>query len=127
MRELQALFGTAQEVVLKMPDGEEVVMPSERMAELRQILSRSSETDDLTTQEAADQLRVSRPFLIKKMEEGALPFYMVGTHRRIRRDDFETYFEIKKRERRAALAELSRLAVEMEAYEESEESEDDTL
>jgi excisionase family DNA binding protein len=42
---------------------------------------------ELTTQEAADLLHVSRPFLIKLVEENAIPCRKVGRHRRIRFDD----------------------------------------
>lgn len=62
---------------------------------------------ELTTQEAADHLNVSRPFLIKLLKEGKIKFNMVGTHRRVKFSDLEAYRREKEEERRQVMDELA--------------------
>lgn len=70
----------------------------------------------LTTQEAADILHVSRPYLIKLLEEGEIPFSTVGTHRRVHIRDVLTYQKRRKAEQEEALNELTRLSQELGLY-----------
>jgi len=72
--------------------------------------------DMLTTQEAADLMNVSRPYLIKLLEKGEIPFTMVGTHRRLLRDDVLRYDEVEHARMRAGLEEIARLSQEAGAY-----------
>ena len=65
---------------------------------------------ELTTQEAADLLGVSRPFVVKEVAAGAIPHHKVGTHRRIRFKDLMDYKHRVDRDRRQALDELSEQA-----------------
>ena len=62
---------------------------------------------ELSTQEAADMLNISRPSLIQLLDEGKIDYRRVGTHRRVRFDPLMKYKRHADTARRAALAELS--------------------
>jgi excisionase family DNA binding protein len=69
----------------------------------------------LTTQEAADLLNVSRPYLTKLIDAGEIDCYRVGSHRRIKSQDVLAYKERRNGERADSLRELQRLGQEIDA------------
>lgn len=70
----------------------------------------------LTTQQAADLLNVSRQYLIRLLETGAIPFERVGKHRRLKIEDVLSFKQNRDAQRRSKLAELTRLSEESGGY-----------
>jgi excisionase family DNA binding protein len=71
---------------------------------------------ELTTQQAADFLSVSRPYLIKLLESDEIPYRKVGTHRRIQFRDLHEYQSRDDLKRRRAADDLTGLTEELGLY-----------
>ncbi|KTC13298.1 hypothetical protein AO391_01720 [Pseudomonas marginalis ICMP 9505] len=67
----------------------------------------------LTSQQAADRLNVSRPHLVKMLEEGAIPFTKTGRHRRIRFSDLIAFKQRRDEESQEAMDALAQQAQEL--------------
>lgn len=76
---------------------------------------------ELTTQQAADLLNVSRQYLVRLLDEGRIPFRKTGKHRRLRIEDVLAFGEKRDRDRRAGLRELSQLTQEFGGYDVEDE------
>lgn len=68
---------------------------------------------ELTTQEGADLLNVSRPTFIKLLDEGAIPFHRIGNRRKVTFSDLQSYKAVLEGQRLGSLAELSQLDQEL--------------
>jgi excisionase family DNA binding protein len=70
----------------------------------------------LTTQQAASFLGVSRPYLIRLLEEGKIPYSKTGTHRRVQFSDASAYREVMKAAQLAGITEMIRISEEAGLY-----------
>ena len=103
-------------------EGTEFSLPAPAMKVLAKILRYMSEgkaisvvpvETELSTQQAADLMNVSRPHLVKILEAGEIPFEKVGKHRRVKFVDVKTYRAKSKAERRKKLSALQKLGQEL--------------
>jgi len=107
------------------PDGAFIELPKSVFEVLRQIVYHMMsgraifivpDNKTLTTQEAADFLGVSRPYLIKLLDQQKIPYNKVGLHRRILFTDLMRYKKRRDAEREHALDEIAQMSQEMGMY-----------
>jgi excisionase family DNA binding protein len=110
------------ELKIKLDDRTQLTLPKAATRLLHYLLTQMSLGNavtlipihaELTTQEAADYLNVSRPYLIKLLNAQRIRYHMAGTHRRIRFTDLESYRKNAEKEREAAMQELAKQAQEL--------------
>lgn len=122
---LRAIATSNEGTELRLPTGERMKLDPLQTAVFRQLITAFAATkkpqvivpeEVLSTQQAADYLGFSRPHVVKLMEEGELPFFKVGKHRRIAFDVLQVYRRRMVEARQSALGELIRLSQDMELY-----------
>lgn len=110
-------------------DRRAVALPSTVVQLLRQVVGTLAKGDaltlvaihqELTTQQAADLLNVSRQYLVRLLDDGKLAYHKTGTHRRLKLEDVLEYRRRRDGERKQSLAELSRMTQEFGGYPELE-------
>lgn len=104
---------------------QEVVLPRSAVDLLARVLTQMAQgrgatvvpaDAELTTQQAADLLNVSRPFLIGLLEADEIAYRKVGKHRRVRAQSLFAYLARDDQSRRDAAEELTRMGREMNLY-----------
>jgi excisionase family DNA binding protein len=107
------------------PDGHQINIPYSLLPLFKKMIETLGNGDgltvipihkELTTQQAAEILNVSRPFLIKLLETGEIAFVKVGKHRRISMQDLIEYKNKREKMREENLDELARLSQETGLY-----------
>lgn len=107
-------------------DGKEISIPDAVYSVMRQAIHLMASGHavslvplerELTSQQAADILNVSRPFLIKLLKQGEIPHIKVGSHRRIQFKDLMAYKQQRGLKRRQSLQELTQLSQDAGFYE----------
>ena len=118
----------SQQITVKFENGKEqpLSIPSVAYELFIDILSQMSQGNavtlvpvqaELSTQQAANLLNVSRPYLIKLLESNTIPHHKVGKHRRILAQDLYEYKSNLEAKRSKSLDELTSLSQEMGLYE----------
>lgn len=123
---LAALLGDSEGVRLQMESGgkiEELALPPSALRLLVSVLAELGQGNavtltpiraELTTQQAADLLNVSRPHLVKLLDEGAMPSHRVGSHRRVQLVDLLAFKRDVQAKRHGALDELAALSQDLD-------------
>ncbi|MCK2236323.1 MULTISPECIES: helix-turn-helix domain-containing protein [unclassified Crossiella] len=103
------------------PDGAQLPLPAEVYRVLHGVVTAMSQglavtiaphNTQMTTQEAADLLDISRPTLVRLLTDGEIPFHLRGRHRRVLLADVLDYQERSRERRRTTLDEMTRTANE---------------
>ena len=102
-------------------EADDIILPGHVLQILLDVLAEMSKGNaisliphhqEISTQEAAKLLNVSRPFLVGLLENGEIPFRKVGAHRRVKLTDVLEYKDQSDAKRLQALNELTTLSQE---------------
>jgi excisionase family DNA binding protein len=107
------------------PKGESIPLPETIFYLLERVVEVMARGDsitvipvgrEVTTQQAADLLNMSRQYLVRLLDQGRIPFRKTGKHRRLRIEDVLSFKGTRDKDRRAGLRELSQMTQEFGGY-----------
>lgn len=113
----------SDELKVQLDDGSILALPNMVKTLFQSILTELSEGNmvnivpihaELTTQEAANYLNVSRPYFIKLLQDGKLAFHKTGSHRRIKYEDLKLFIAKQEKQRLQSMQELADQAQELD-------------
>lgn len=125
IKELKQKISNINTFFMIKTEGQEIQLPpiiAQVLNEIINILSNNGSLTlipmdkELTTQQAADILNVSRPYIVKLLQNNEIPYRKVGTHRKILIKDLIEYKIKSSANRKAKLSELVNLTQELELY-----------
>jgi excisionase family DNA binding protein len=108
-------------------DGKEIVLSDSILRLISEALSSAAagkklrlveEDEEVSPEKAAEFLQVSRPYLVRLLDGGEIPFHYVGTHRRITMSDLIEYKRKRKIRSKEALQKMVEVSEEMGLYDE---------
>jgi excisionase family DNA binding protein len=112
-------LGGSQETEIPLPDSIlRLIYEALDSAAAGKRLRLVEEDEEVSPEKAAEFLQVSRPYLVKLLDSGEIPFHYVGTHRRITMSDLIEYKQKRKIKSKEALQRMVEVSEEMGLYDE---------
>jgi excisionase family DNA binding protein len=108
-------------------EGKEIMLPASILRLVYEALASAAsgkrlrlveEDEEVSPEKAAEFLQVSRPYLVRLLDNGEIPFHYVGTHRRITMSDLIEYKRKRKIKSKEALQRMTEVSEEMGLYDE---------
>jgi excisionase family DNA binding protein len=135
IQQLKQLLNNADATYPKLvdPQGKEIPLPDSVYEALKNVVQAMASGQaimlvptehELTTQEAADLLNVSRPYFVKLLAQGDIPCVLVGKHRRVRFQDLMQYKQNRDAVRRQNLNDFTEFLQDEGFYDYDKESSD---
>jgi excisionase family DNA binding protein len=133
LRALDHLLHETTSPTLCGADGEETILPVEVYNVLVEVVAAMNKgmavvlapkNQRLTTREAADYLGISRPTLVRLLEDGKIPYDQPSRHRYVYLSDLAEYKQTRRHERRDTLAEMTKTAASAGLYDTPETEEE---